>query len=648
MSTVDGRPVGAPDATATGGAALVARGIGVSASGVELVRGVDLELGTGERVGLIGESGCGKSLTALTLMGLLPEGLDAHGSVRLAGVDDELVGAPERLLSRLRGRDLAMVFQEPMTALNPSMTAGAQVAEAITIHGDKARRRTADERAVELLDRVRLDDPAGAAAAYSHQLSGGQRQRVVLAMALANDPAVLLCDEPTTALDVTVQRQMLDLIAESVAASSMALLFITHDLAVVASICERVVVMYGGRIVEQGPVGDVFGRPRHPYTAGLLGASDLEATDAAGRLPTIAGSVPAAGLFPSGCVFRDRCPRAQPDCETEPTWSSDHGTGGGFACHHPVPVDVPGSAIGTVTGSAPDAGPGGAAGSATAPGTGRPEPGPGSASDDAGAEPLIVVDGLRRSYRRPRRSLFGPRPTVDALKGVSFEVGAGQRFGVVGESGSGKSTLVRLLAALDQPTGGSIRVEGREIGGVRERDLRWLRRDLQIVFQDPMGSLDPRMRVRDIVCEPLHAQGAADAGDRLDEMLGAVGLSTAIAHRFPHQFSGGQRQRISLARALVTRPRILLADEPVSALDVSVRAQILNLLADLADQYSLTVVFVSHDLAVVRHVCDTVAVMRGGEIVELGPTEQVYTDPSHDYTRALLAASPSLRGALTG
>ena len=340
-------------AAVPGGDALTVRGLSVRAGEVPLVQDVAFTLARGERVGLIGESGSGKSLTALSLLGLLPEGLRAAGSVRLAAVGHDLVGAGERTMSRVRGREIAMVFQEPMTALNPTMRVGDQVAEAMLLHRTRPDRRSARRAAVELLASVRLPEPAGAARAYPHQLSGGQRQRVVLAIALANDPEVLVCDEPTTALDVTVQAQVLDLVVRGVAERDSALLFITHDLAVVATVCSRVLVMYGGRVVEAGPVGEVFTRPRHPYTRGLLDASDLEAVDERGRLRTIAGTVPPAGRFPAGCVFRNRCPNAGPECVVHPGWTptpaglasassalltdaSSAEQADGYACHHPV------------------------------------------------------------------------------------------------------------------------------------------------------------------------------------------------------------------------------------------------------------------------------------------------------------------------
>ncbi|MEV0950024.1 dipeptide ABC transporter ATP-binding protein [Promicromonospora sp. NPDC050249] len=536
-------------------------------SGRPLLSDVSLRVAPGERVGLIGESGSGKTMTALAALGLLPDGVAATGQVRLAGVPGNLLDRGEQAMARLRGEAMSMVFQEPMTALNPLMRVGRQVAEAMTLHGMPSR--TATRRAAELLAEVGLPD--GAARRYPHELSGGQRQRVGLAMALANDPAVLVADEPTTALDVTVQRQVLDLMVRLVEDRGAGLLFITHDLAVVSQVCERVVVLLEGVVVEEGPVAEVFAHPRHEYTKRLLAASTLE-------------------------------PRVEP---------------------------------------------------AETPVTPRPA--------------LIRVEDVTRTY--PSRG-----EVVHALRGVSLEVQEGQRFGIVGESGSGKSTLLRIVAGLDRPTSGHVTSAGVRIGadavstgstsGAADRvstdstsgagtpGLGDLRAALQVVFQDPYSSLDPRMTVGDIVAEPLlnpanvRAGGPRTASARRDtvrEMLDAVGLLLDATERYPHQFSGGQRQRIAIARALVCRPRILVADEPVSALDVSVRRQVLDLLARLADEHALTLLLVSHDLGVVRHVCDHVAVMRDGLIVEQGPTADVYDTPHHEYTRALRDATPLLR-----
>jgi peptide/nickel transport system ATP-binding protein len=565
--------------------ALNVEGLSVFAGEKTLVDSLNFRINAGERVGLIGESGSGKSITSLAVMGLLPDTVRAEGSVNVGDDPRNIVDLDERSAAKLRGSTTAMVFQEPMTALNPLMRVGAQIAEVMTIHGTQPTKAAAAARAVELLADVGLPSPAETAKAYPHQLSGGQRQRVVLAIALANDPALLVADEPTTALDVTVQKQVLDLVLRKVTQRGTGLLFITHDLAVVGETCERVLVMNKGVVVEEGPIDQVFTRPQHPYTRGLLAASDLSATDTDGRLFTVASS---AGYVPGRSVDRMNLPSATPAADTAP--------------------------------SAPQF--------------------------------VVRATELGKTYTRGRTSLFGAPQKVEALRGVSFDIEAGQRFGIVGESGSGKSTLLRMLSGLDRPTSGGIEVVGRDIGKARGADLAELRKNLQIVFQDPMGSLDPRMKVGDIIAEPLlnaanlesgATMAKKERGALVAEMLNAVGLPVDAVDRFPHQFSGGQRQRISIARALVCRPRILVADEPVSALDVSVRAQVLNLMADLVEEYKLTLIFVSHDLGVVRYLCDRLAVMQNGRIVEQGSTAEIYENPANDYTRTLIEATPTIR-----
>lgn len=576
-----------------------------------VLKDVSLSLAPGERVGLIGESGSGKSLTAQSVMGLLPEELRATGTVSLAGFSGNVLEAKERTLARMRSDIVSMVFQEPMSALNPLMRIGDQIAEALRIHGSTDR-RAVPGRVLELLTSVHMPDPEGARYAYPHQMSGGQRQRVMLAIALANTPRLLICDEPTTALDVTVQKHMLDLIAERVAAVEAGLLFITHDLAVVAGVCDRVIVMNSGRIVETGSVHDIFTNPQHEYTRGLLASSDLEATDANGKLFTLktalayagplgeAGSPPGAGTNPDENV----------DADVEPTTASAGESG----------------RVRTRAGDSPRAR--------------EPELTGQSA-------PLIEVTGVSKLYKA-RGLTLRRRSEVQALEDIGFRVSAGQRLGIVGESGSGKSTLLNILSGLDRPTTGHVRVGDVRVESASASALRSLRENLQIVFQDPFASLDPRMRVEDIVSEPLIARGMGrdERLSRVEEMLLAVDLDSAAMRRYPHQFSGGQRQRISIARALVTRPQILIADEPVSALDVSVRAQVLNLLTDLVDDYALTLLFVSHDLGVVQHLCSDIIVMKDGHIVESGTTEDIYANPREEYTQRLIAATPSLAGAL--
>jgi peptide/nickel transport system ATP-binding protein len=574
----------------------------------ELVHGLDLTIERGERVGLIGESGSGKSVSCLALMGLLPDGLHATGSVRLDG-EGELLGRGARAWSRLHGSRMSMVFQEPMTALNPLMRVGDQVAEILDLHrsadapGGQAGRRASADRAVELLAGVQLPDPARAARAYPHELSGGQRQRVMLAMAMANTPDLLLADEPTTALDATVQAQVLDLMRAQVRDSGTSLLFITHDLGVVSALCDRVVIMRDGAVVEAGAIDRVFSDPAHPYTRGLLAAAELRTDPGTGRLVTVLDVAAASEPVPA-------TPALAP--EPTPVITTPHPRLV-LGPHEVAPPEGASLVFNrAVVGTAP--------------------------------APLLAVTEVTRTYSRSRGP-FARATRVPALRGVSFDVRPGQRFGIVGESGCGKSTLLRILTGLDRATSGSVTVDGREIGGQSDARLRWLRSAVQIVFQDPMGSLDPRMRVRDIVTEPLRGVGREERYARAAELLDQVGLPAAALDRFPHQFSGGQRQRIAIARALSVRPRVLVADEAVSALDVSVRAQVLNLLADLVTENDLTMVFVSHDLHVVRHACDTVAVMNAGRIVECGPTEAVFDQPMDPYTAELLRAAPRIRAA---
>jgi ABC-type glutathione transport system ATPase component len=573
---------------------------------------IDLSIEPGERVGLIGESGSGKSITCLSIMGLLPEDLRVSGSIRLTGVDHDLLTLPESGMTGLRGSRMSMIFQEPMTALNPLMKVGRQVAEIMTLHG--VARQQAERQSVELLDRMGIPDPAMAAHAYPHQLSGGQRQRVMLTMAMANSPDLLLADEPTTALDVTVQAQVLELMRDQVRRTGTALLFITHDLAVVSGICQRVLIMRDGVLVEEGPIDRVFNDPQHPYTRGLLAASALATDSRTGKLITVPQSgeavgpespVPPASMQQTVRQQTARQQTVQAPVPVHPSAERSRPAG----THQVLPDDGP-----MIFNSVEDA-------------------------------PVIRVRDLSRIYHRGRTSLFGPRREIRGLDSVSFDIAPGERFGIVGESGSGKSTLLRLLCALDAPTAGSIEVVGHQLAGAGERRLRTLREQVQIVFQDPHSSLDPRMRVGDVIAEPLQGGSHHHRRSKVTDLLAAVGLPDEAADRYPHQFSGGQRQRIAIARALITEPRILLADEAVSALDVSVRAQVLNLLADLVDSYHLTLVFVSHDLNVIRHLCTTVAVMQSGRIVECGPTEQVYSTPEHPYTARLIGALPTLQSS---
>ena len=507
---------------------------------VPILRAVSMRADAGEILGVIGESGSGKSMTALSILGLLPNGAEATGSIRLDGT--ELLGLPERAMCRIRGADVSMVFQEPMTALNPLQTIGAQVAETVRIHG-QANRREAAALAAATLARVGLDPGRVPPSRYPHELSGGQRQRVGIAMAIALRPKLLVADEPTTALDVTTQAQILDLLRRLVDEDGMALVFITHDLAVVSGLADRLAVMRAGEVVEAGPTAEVLAELRHPYTRALFLAS---------------GHRPALG---------------------------------------PAPAEAP----------------------------------------------LLEVRNLGRSY--PSRGLFRPGAPTLAVRDVSFTIGAGESLGLVGESGSGKSTLARVVLGLDRPESGTVSIDGTPVRA-GEAMPRGLRATLQAVFQDPYGSFNPRHKVARLVTEPFHLLDDPPTGAARDaavaQALAEVGLDPADADKFPHEFSGGQRQRLAIARALILRPKLIVLDEAVSALDVQVRARILDLLADLRRRHGLAYLFVTHDLTVVRSITDRVMVMQAGEIVEQGPTEAVFTAPRHPCTRALLAAAPML------
>jgi peptide/nickel transport system ATP-binding protein len=526
-------------------ATLDIRNLQLSIGTTPILKGIDLSVDKGEVVGLIGESGSGKSLTALSIMQLLPARARLAGSISLDG--QELIGQPEAALNRLRGARIGMVFQEPMTALNPVRSIGAQIAEALRIHQGVDQRR-ADAMALELLDRVELTAAKVTPDRFPHELSGGQRQRVVIAMAIANGPDLLIADEPTTALDVTTQAQILALLDRLVDEDGMALLLISHDLGVVAERADRVAIMRAGEIVEQGPTLPLFRSLKHPYSQALLAAA-----------------------------------RHEPARQTA------------------VAEDAP---------------------------------------------PALEISELVCTYRRRGQGWFAASSEFRAVDGVSLSVREGESVGLVGESGCGKSTLARAVLGLEPVRGGAIRLGGHAVTAGTGPSAEQ-RRQVQIVFQDPFGSFDPRQRVAQLVAEPLHLLGAtAPRGEErrqlIDAALTDVGLDSDAADRYIHEFSGGQRQRIAIARALLIRPRLIVLDEPVSALDVSVRAQILDLLADLQRRLGLSYLFISHDLGVVRAITDRVLVMRQGRIVEEGETRHLFAAPQAAYTRQLLAAAPAL------
>ncbi|MGY4983690.1 ABC transporter ATP-binding protein [Streptomyces sp. 900105755] len=588
-----------------------------------MVRAVDdvtFTLEAGETLGLVGESGCGKSMTGLSLMGLLPPGgaLVGDSSVVLDG--RELVGLPERELRRVRGNDIAMVFQDPMTSLNPTRTIGHQVTEAVRVHRDCTPGQAAD-RAAEVLGLVGLPHPRERLKDYPHQLSGGLRQRVLIAMALANEPRVLIADEPTTALDVTIQAQILTLLADLRDRLGMAMILITHDMGVTAGHADRINVMYAGRIAESAGTDRLFHGMRHPYTQRLLASVPRLDQDPARQLPSIPGLPPDLIDPPGGCRFADRCSYATERCRAEePELTGPDGSDGHrYACWHPTSGPLPPHAVAVAP--HPDVVP------ATAP-----------------ARPLLEARGLVREFPvRGNRLLVRGRRVVHAVSGVSLALGPGETFGLVGESGCGKTTLGRLLVGLDRPDAGTVALDGTDLGRLRGRELRRRRRDLQMMFQDPFSSLDPRMRVGSILREPLRIQGIGTARQqkaRVAELLAEVGLPERGLELYPHEFSGGQRQRIGLARALALTPKLIVADEPVSALDVSVRAQVLNLMKRLQASHGLSYIVISHDLAVVRYLADRIGVMYLGRLVEVGSADDIHLHAAHPYTAGLLKAVP--------
>lgn len=522
----------------------------VSISGKPILRNVSFDLEQGKILGLVGESGSGKSMSALSAMQLLPEGAHQIGDLMFEGKN--LTRATDTEMTHVRGKDISMVFQEPLTALNPTRTIGEQVAEGLRWHQGLTRKEAMDQT-IDVLERVGLGLEYGLIDRFPHQLSGGQRQRVVIAIAIACKPKVLIADEPTTALDVTVQAQILTLLKDIVRKEQMAMLLISHDLAVVADMADTVAIMKDGVIVERGPTCELFDNLSHPYSKKLFEASN----------------------------------------------------------HVPVPRQEPVDEI---------------------------------------TQPLLKVNNVLREYPLPRASIFTRRQWHRAVQHVSFHVAPRQSMGLVGESGCGKSTLARTILGLTPPNAGHIQFLGKDPYSVSRKDRQDLQLGIQAVFQDPYGSFDPRHTVERTVGEPLHLMrnelSRSQRKKRVHEVLESVGLSSADANKYPHEFSGGQRQRIAIARALVTNPSLIVADEPVSALDVSIRAQILDLFADLRDRLGMAYLFISHDLSVVQAITDRVIVMNAGRIVEEGPTGEVFSNPKHPYTRILVSAAPDLNEAL--
>jgi peptide/nickel transport system ATP-binding protein len=580
---------------------------------VRLVEDISFGLARGQTLGLVGESGSGKTVTAMSIIRLLPPALRiAAGRVEFDGRDVAPMSEPQ--LRALRGKDIGVVFQDPQNSFNPAYTIGNQMVEAIRAHTNESS-KAALAHAVSLLDRVGIPRAAKRVKDYPHQLSGGMAQRAMIATAIACEPKLLIADEPTTALDVTVQAQILALLRSLQDELDMSLLIISHDLSVIAEMADDVAVFYAGQVVEQGDVVTTLTAPQHPYTEALL-AAQPETTTRGQVLVSIPGIVPNADAMPAGCRFHPRCRYATDACAAaEPVLES------GVRCLRHAELTLAG--VGTraevpAAVAAPDA----------------PAP----------ADALVEVRDLRKEF--PLRSgRWGRKTTFAAVDDVGFTIGRGETVGLVGESGAGKSTVGRVILGLTPPTAGTVRFDGGAVGAGRRSERRAIRRDVQAVFQNPYASLDPMMTIGDTLAEPLDVHmklGRAEKRARVSELLGQVGLDTGAAQRYPHELSGGQRQRVAIARALALNPKLIVCDEPVSSLDVSTQAQVLNLLVDLQRRFGIAYLFVGHDLSVVYQISDRVAVMYRGRIVEMGPSEVVYRAPRHPYTQALLAAVLSI------
>ena len=595
-------------------------------NGVHIVDDVSFSIQAGETFALLGESGCGKSMTALSLMRLLPDGVGVkNGKAHLADVD--IFALTEREMQAVRGGQVAMIFQEPGLSLNPVMTLGEQIREVLALH-QNINNAEADDRAISLLQQVGIPDAPQRLRAYPFQLSGGMKQRVMIAMALAGEPNLLIADEPTTALDVTIQAQVLQLLRDTQAQHRMAILLITHDLGVVSQMAHHVAVMYAGQIVEQAPREQLFAQPLHPYTQKLFAA--LPDVQRKGQLlAAIPGNVPALDSAIQGCRFAPRCDQAWSLChEQTPKWISKSTTQA-VRCHlyrldgtaNKVPEtdkNISSTAINEVAQTKPI------------------------------TPSLLKVTDIKVHFPVRKGILQRTVGHVKAVDGVSLEIGSGRTLALVGESGCGKTTVGKALLQLLHPTAGSVIFAGSEMTGLNLNQLRILRGGMQMVFQDPYASLNPKMRVAEILQEGMDALSIGlndkERQQRIDVLLDQVGLSQSAKWRYPHEFSGGQRQRIAIARALAVNPKLLICDEPTSALDVSVQAQIINLLKALQQELGLSYLFITHNLAVVEYIAHEVCVMYLGRIVEQGLVEEVMRNPQHPYTRALLSAVPRIDG----
>ncbi|TPF85386.1 peptide ABC transporter ATP-binding protein [Bifidobacterium sp. UTCIF-37] len=593
---------------------------------VHAVRGMNFDLYRGRTLGIVGESGSGKSVTSMAIMGLLDRNAKITGSVKYHG--EELLTKTDLEMSKIRGKGIAMVFQDPLSALTPVFSIGDQIKEALVTHNPKMTEQQIHDRSIELMDLVGIPDPEDRLKSFPHEFSGGMRQRVMIAMAIANDPDVIIADEPTTALDVTIQAQVLEVLRKAQRETGAAVIFITHDLGVIAGIADDIVVMYAGRPVEKADVDTIFAHPAMPYTMGLLGAVPRSDRERASRLVPIPGSPMNLVNMPKGCPFAPRCPLATDVCRrSEPRMAAVPGRSGQFAaCHRTAEIVSKGLTFRDVY-----------------------SVGEGVASKFAGVprekrKVVLDVKHMRKTFPLTGGGFLRRRiGEVKAVDDVTLDVREGETVALVGESGSGKSTTLMEIMELRQPQAGELTVFGTKLEGHLPREKRReLRSAVQYVFQDPMSSLDPRLPIYDILAEPMKVQhySSEQIRKRIAELMRLVELNPDQVDRFPTQFSGGQRQRIAIARALSVNPKLVLLDEPVSALDVSIQAGVINLLEDLQNKLGVAYLFVAHNLSVVRHISSRVAVMYLGSIVESGDTEDVFEHPLHPYTKALISAVP--------